>query len=190
MEKLAEEGVKIPGVLADDTSGLYGDLAGVYRDAKDEEAATRTATAWLEFLRRQIAQAPDAGARMGYEFHLALAAGFLHKPELALADVERSERELPEDYNPPRVLASLLQQMGQYDESLAASDRAFAKAYGPAKLRVYLTKARTLELKGDPAAARKLYAEAITYGRTLPEAMARPYMEQLEKAAGALENGK
>jgi len=187
MEKLAEEGVKIPGVLGDDTSGLYQQLASTYRSEKNDEAATRVATAWLEWLRRQIAKAPTPEARMNYDLHLVSAANFLHKPELAVAEVERAERELPNDYNPPRMAAGLYSQMGRLDDAIAAADRAIAKAYGPLKLRLYYMKGQYLEKKGDREAAKKTYADGIAFGRTLPDAMAKAMLGTLEKAAASVD---
>jgi len=186
METLAEEGVKIPGVLGDDTSGLYQNLAGVYRRDKDEEAATRTATGWLAYLQEQIAKAPNAEARIGYDLHLVSAATFLKKPELALPEVERAERELPDDYNPPRLAASLYEQMAKYDEGIAECDRALAKAYGGRKALIYMVKGRLLEKKKDPEAAKKAYEDGIAFGRTLPEGTGKSVVAALEKALAAV----
>lgn len=186
LEKLAEEGVKIPDVLGDDTSGLYQILASVYRRDKDEDAATRTATAWLHYLQQRIAQAPNAEARMGYDLHLVAAGNFLHKPEIALAEVERAERELPEDYNPSRLAAGIYQQMGRYDDALAACDRALRKAYGGPKLSLYLTKGRVFEKKGDREGAKAAYSEGIKFGRTLPDSVAKGTVAALEKALAAI----
>jgi tetratricopeptide (TPR) repeat protein len=186
METLAEEGVKISGILADDTSGLYQNLAGIYRRDKDEEAATRTAAAWLAYLQQQIAKAPNAEARMGYALHLVIAAIFLKTPELALAEVERAARELPNDYNPPRLAARLYEQMAKYDEAVAECDRALAKAYGAPKASLYLMKGRLLEKKKDPEAAKKAYEEGIAFGRTLPEGAGRSVVTALEKASAAV----
>jgi tetratricopeptide (TPR) repeat protein len=139
MEKLAEEGVRIPGILGDDTSSLYQQLAETYRRDKDEEDATRVATAWLQYLQ------------------VVSVAVFLHKPELALAEVQRAERELPGDYNPPRLLATIYRQMHRYDDAVEACDRAIAKAYGAPKARLYSTKGHILEEKGDKRAAKQAY---------------------------------
>jgi tetratricopeptide (TPR) repeat protein len=186
LEKLAEEGVKIRDVLGDDTSGLYQNLASIYRRDKDEDAAQRVATAWLQYLQDQIAHAPNAEARMGYDLHLVSAAGFLHKPELALTEVERAERELPDDYNPPRLASSLYQQMSRYDDALAACDRALKKAYGGPKLSLYLTKGRILSKKGDPEGAKAAYAEGIAFGHTLPDSVAKGTIAALEKASATV----
>lgn len=185
LEKLAEEGVKIPGVLADDTSGLYQILASTYRRDKDEAAATRVATAWAGYLQDQIAPAPTAEARMGYDLHLTSAAVFLHRPELALAEVERAGRELPGDYNPPRLAATLYRLMGRYGDALAACDAALSKAYGEPKARLYQVKGQILEAKGDVTGAQKAYAEGIAFARTLPEAMGKGAVQALEKASAA-----
>jgi hypothetical protein len=184
MEKLAEEGVRSQGVLADDISGLYGDLAGVYRRDKEAAAATRTANAWLRYLQEQIAHAPNAEARVGYDFHLVSAAMFLGHPEIALPEIRRTEHELPNDYNPPRLAARLYLQLGRLDDALAAIDRSLAKAYGTPRLRVYSTKADILIKKGNLRAARATYAEAIAFGRTLPPG-AESEIEALQKDLAA-----
>jgi hypothetical protein len=183
MEKLAEEGVKIPGVLGDDTSSLYQQLAGIYRQNKDEEAATRVSNAWLQYLQEQIAQTPTAEARMGYDLHLVSVAVFLHKPELAVAEIERAQRELPGDYNPPRLATTLYRQMGRYDDALAACNQAIEKAYGVPKAQLYRTKAQILQQRGDAEGVRQAYAEGIAFARTLPEEVGKPIIDSLEKAS-------
>jgi tetratricopeptide (TPR) repeat protein len=184
MEELAEEGVKIPGVLGDDTSSLYQSLAAIYRRDDDTAAATRTASAWLAYLQKQIAKAPNAEARLGYDLHLVQAAGMLQKPELALAEVERAERDLPDDYNPPRLAGQIYEDMGRLDDALAACGRALEKAYGPRKVSLYLTRGRLLEKKGDDAAAKRAYMDGLAYAKTLPEAVAKPLLPRLEQLAG------
>ena len=186
MEKLAEEGVKIPGVLGDDTSSLYQQLSMIYRRDKNETDAVRVATVWLRYLQEQIAGAPNAEARMGYDLHLVSVAVFLRKPELALADILRAEQELPLDYNPPRLLATLYRQMRRYDDAAAACDRAIAKAYGAPKAQLYYTKGQILGAKGDSDAAKRAYAEGVAFAGTLPAATAKPILAMFEKATAAL----
>jgi tetratricopeptide (TPR) repeat protein len=182
MEKLAEEGVQLHGVLGDDTSALYEQLANLYRRDQNEEAATRTATAWLQYLQQHIAKAPNAEGRLGYDFHLVNASLFLHKPELALPEVEQAERDLPGEYNPARLAARLYDALGRPDDAIAAADRCLRKAYGAPKLTAFATKARLQQKKGDLDGARKTYAEGIEFGKTLPDAIAEKHVAALQKA--------
>jgi hypothetical protein len=54
--------------------------------------------------------------------------------------------------------------MAKYDEAVAESDRALAKAYGVPKLGIYMMKGRLLGKKKDPEAAKKVYEEGIAFG--------------------------
>jgi tetratricopeptide (TPR) repeat protein len=186
LQKLGEEGLKIPGVLADDISGLYFTLASSYRAEKDEADATRIGTERVEYLRRQLAKTPNPEARMAYVLQLVSAANFLHKPDLALPEVQRAERELPKDYNPPRLEAGLYRDLGRYDDALQACDRAMGKAYGLAKLRLYLLRGKIQELNGEPEAAKKTYNDGVAFGQTLPESAAKGTVKALEDALGAV----
>jgi hypothetical protein len=62
MMKLAEEAVKIPGVLSDDISQLYSSLTYYYQ--KDPANAERVANDWVAYLRRELAQAKGPDARL------------------------------------------------------------------------------------------------------------------------------
>jgi tetratricopeptide (TPR) repeat protein len=182
LQKLAEEAVKIPGVLSDDTSSMYMILADSYRHQKDEAAATRTAEAWVEYLKQQLAKAASPDARMALDLQLTTAARFLNKPAIAIPEVERVERELPKDYNPPRLLANLYNLSGRREDAVRACEHALGLAYGPPKLNMYVTCGGFLEKKGDKTGARKLYQDGIAFGKTLPQKSAKPSMEELEKA--------
>ena len=83
--------------------------------------------------------------------------------------LQASERDLPDDYNPPARLAVAYRAMKKYDDALAASDRALAKAYGPRKLGILQTRADIYREKGDAAAARKTMEDAVKLAESLPE---------------------
>ena len=186
LQKLAEEAVKIPGVLSDDTSGLYMTLVDSYRGGKDESAATRTALAWAAYLKQELAKAANPDARMALDLQLARAARLLNKPEIAIPEVERVERELPKDYNPPRLLATLYNLSGRRDDAIRACGRALGLAYGAPKLDMYVTCGGFLEKKGDKTGARKMYRDGISFGKTLTEKSAKPSMEELQMALATL----
>lgn len=186
LQKLGEEAAKIPGVLSDDTSGMYMILSDSYRREKDEAAATRTAEAWVGYLKQQLAQAGSPDARIALDLQLTTAARFLNKPGLAIPEVERVERELPKDYNPPRLLANLYDLSGRREDAVRACGQALGLAYGTPKLNMFVTCGGFLEKNGDKTGARKLYQDGIAFGKTLPEKSAKPSMEELEKALAKL----
>jgi tetratricopeptide (TPR) repeat protein len=184
MMKLAEEAVKIPGVLSDDVSQLYGSLSYYYQ--KDPANAERVANDWVAYLRRELAQAKGPDARLALDLQLVSAANALHKPEMALPEIQRAERELPNEYMPPRTAASVYSQMGRFDDAMNACGRALALADGDPKLRTYLMCGGIIAKKGDKPAAKKMYDDGIAYGRTLPAGVGKKAIQALETAASKL----
>jgi hypothetical protein len=169
LEPLVEEALSLPDVLADDRSSLYGTLAGRAQDRGDEAAAKSWAERWLTFLEEQARAAPTAEARAAFDSHRVSAAMMLKTPERAMAAVQQSEKDLPDDYNPPARQALLYREMQKYDEGIDASRRALGKAYGPRKLRIYDVLADIQTKKGDTAGAKATLQEALQYADTLPE---------------------
>ena len=165
---------------ADDRSSLYGSLVEARKAAGDQAGARIVAAEWLAFLDGEAAGAASAEARAVLDSHRLAAAIAAGEPARAIPALEQSEKDLPDDYNPPARLAVAYKEAGSYDEALAAADRALRLAYGPRKLRVYSTKADILEKRGDPAAAKATIEDAIRYATALPRAQRSP------RAIGAL----
>jgi tetratricopeptide (TPR) repeat protein len=168
LEPATREAVGYPGLLDDDRSGLYGALVDA-RDRQNDEAGGKVAAlAWLDWLDTQAKHAPSPEARAaldGYRVSASIRAGV---PAREVPWIETSEREIPDDYNPPARLAILLGEVGRYDEALAASDRALAMVYGPRKLTLLNARATIYEKKGDTGAMKATLEEAIAYAATLP----------------------
>jgi tetratricopeptide (TPR) repeat protein len=170
LEPLAEEAVKLPGVLADDRAGLFDGLVEARKAAKDEAGVRRVAEAEWAFLvaERERGRSPEARAMLdSWIVGTALALG---DPARAVPLLQASEKALPKDYNPPYRLAVLLQEMKRLPEALAANGRARALAYGPRKLRVLSQRAGIQEALGDVAGARRSLEEAIAFAASLPAA--------------------
>jgi tetratricopeptide (TPR) repeat protein len=105
----------------------------------------------------------------------------------AVPAIEQSEKDLPNDYNPPARLAVLYRALGRLDDALAANDRALAKVQGARRLRVLTDRSAILAAKGDKAAAVKTIEEAIAYAKSLSEAQVSPRQrEALEKKLAEL----
>ncbi len=155
-------------VAADDRSSVFGSLIDAYQDAGDTTAARGMAEQWAAYLEGEAARAVGPEARAVFDPHRMSAYFELNQPERALPMLEASERDLPDDYNPPARLAAVYARMERWHEGLAASERALAKAYGPRKLRILQTRADIQTGMGDPAAARSTLEEALELAESLP----------------------
>jgi tetratricopeptide (TPR) repeat protein len=153
----------------DDRSGLYIALIDARDAAGDDEEAVRLEQEWSAFLEDAAARAKTPEQRTVYDSHRLTAYLDLGTPEKAVPMLEQSERDFPDDYNPPARLALAYKAMNQYDEALAASDRALARVYGPRKIAVLSVRADIYAAKGDTKAAKETVAQAIEVAKALPE---------------------
>lgn len=87
-----------------------------------------------------------------------LAAG---ETERAIPMLLESERDFPDDYNPPARLARAYLTLKRFDEARAAVDRASARVYGPRSLRVFVLAADIAKARGDVAAERAALEQGL-----------------------------
>lgn len=156
-------------LAADDVSSVFGSLADEREAAKDEAGARRVREEWLAYLDGEAAKATSPSARTVFDAHRLTACVALGQPERAVPFLAQSEKDLPDDYNPPQRLAIAYGAMKKYGEALAASDRAMRLVYGPRKLVVYRTRAGLYKDSGDAAAAKKTLEEMLAYAEGLPK---------------------
>ncbi len=157
-----------PDIAADDISSVYESLASEREAAKDQEGRRQALSQRASFLEAQAARAANPEARAVFDSHRLSTYLDLGQPERAVSMLEASERDLPDDYNPPARLAAAYRALKRYDEALAASDRALSKAYGPRKIGILQTRADIYVSKGDAAAARQTLEETVRYAESLP----------------------
>jgi tetratricopeptide (TPR) repeat protein len=157
-----------PDIAADDISSVYEILADEREAAGDEEGRKKVLSERAAFLEGEAARARTPDARAVFDPHRLSTYVALGQPERAIPMLEASERDLPGDYNPPARLAIAYKAAKKYDEALAASDRALAKAYGPRKIGILQTRADIYAAKGDSAAARRTIEETLRYAEGLP----------------------
>jgi len=170
LEPWVRSALGIPDLLADDRSGLYEVLVQSAEAQGDKQRVRQLAGDWLAFLEREAARAPSPEARSAFDSHRLVAALRLGDPARAIPALEASERDLPNDYNPPARLALVYLELGRYDEGLRAADRALSKAYGPRRIRVYETKAQIYLKAGDRSSGERTLLEALQFAQTLPKA--------------------
>jgi tetratricopeptide (TPR) repeat protein len=178
-ETLANKSIPLSG---DDRSGLYDSLVSARETAKDEAAAAKLRSEWIAFLEGQAAKAKTAEQRAVYDPHRLSLYIMLKTPEKAIPMLEQSQKDFPNDYNPPSRLALAYKAMGRYDDALAASDRALAKAYGPRKITILRARYDIYTAKGDKEMAKKTLEETIRYAKSLPkEQVSKAMIDSLEK---------
>ena len=166
----AEEVLRGPrsGLAVDDVSGLYQTLAQQRDSAGDAAGKKKLLEEWAAYLEVEAAKGKTAEARAAFDPHRITAYLELGQPERGIPMLEQSERDFPDDYNPPARLALAYRGMKKYDEALAASDRALLRAYGPRKLVILNARADIYEKKGDLAGAKKTREDALAWAESLP----------------------
>jgi len=187
LEAAVRDALSFDGLPDDDRSALYGALVDARDQQNDEPGGKAAALSWLDWLDRQARSAPSVEARAALDGYRVAAAERAAAPERVLATIEASERELPDDYNPPARLALVLRQMGRYDEALAASDRALSKVYGPRTITVLDARATIFEKKGDPEGAKAALRQALDFAATLPPSeRTKGTIARIEKRLGRI----
>jgi tetratricopeptide (TPR) repeat protein len=155
-------------LAVDDISSVYLTLAEEREAARDADGRKTVLTELASYLEGEAARAKTPVARVVFDSHRLSAYLQLNAPERALPMLEESERDLPDDYNPPARLAVAYKAMERWDDALAASDRALPKAYGPRKIGIWLARADILAGKGDQAAARLAVEQALAEAEAFP----------------------
>jgi multidrug resistance efflux pump len=75
--------------------------------------------------------------------------------------LSESERDFPDDYNPPARLARAYLTAKRLDDARAAIDRASARVYGPRSLRVFALAADIAKERGDRRGERAALEQAL-----------------------------
>ena len=149
-----------PRTSADDRSALFEELVETKKERKDEDGAKTTARAWATFLEREAARAPTKQARAVFDAHRLSAYLAAGEPERAVPMLAESERDFPDDYNPPARLARAYLTARRLDDAQTAIERASARVYGPRSLRVFALAADIAKARGDVAEERAALEQA------------------------------
>lgn len=168
-------------VLADDRSGAFEELVYALKSEGEPAEAKRVAGAWASFLEGEAKKATNPAARAVFDPHRLSAYIELGQVERALPMLLESERDFPNDYNPPARIARADLELKRFPDALAAAARARQKAYGPRKLKIYLLTADIFAAQGNRAGEKEILREALAYAKTIP------LREGYEKLRGDME---
>jgi tetratricopeptide (TPR) repeat protein len=171
VEPRARRALAAKGALADDRSWLYRELVSAREARGDARGARTLAREWLAFLDGEAARARTPLARAAFDGQRLEAALSLGEPHRVLRALLASERDLPGEFVPAANLAALYLALERPRDAIAAADRALARAEGPRRIRVLVTKARALEALGDRAGARGVLERALSDAAALPDAI-------------------
>ena len=171
VEPAARLALRVPGVLADDRLGLYGNLVAARKALGDAAGSRRLAREWLAFAEDEARRAPTPLGRSAYDGARLSAALELGEARRVLPALRESARALPEEYFAQSYQAVCALEAGEPREALEAARRAVALAEGPRKVRVMTVEAQALHALGDDDGARAALTAAIAHGEGLPEAV-------------------
>jgi tetratricopeptide (TPR) repeat protein len=155
-------------ILADDRSDLFDYVIGSLRESGRDAEVKKVAVVWSAFLDEQAAAAATPAARAVFDAHRVRAYAAIDQPARALPMLAQSERDFPEDYNPPARAAAVYFATKRYEEALDAVKRAIGRAYGPRKLQLWALEADVFEAEGNSASARGALQAALDYARVVP----------------------
>jgi len=148
-------------LLADDRSALYEEAVTTKSERGDAAGAHELAKEWATFLEGEAARAQTSDARASLD-PLRLGAYLaLGEPARAEPMLLQSEKDFPDDYNPPARLGRVYLEMKRLDDADKAADRAAARVYGPRAMRVFALKADIAKARGDRAGETKALEEAL-----------------------------
>jgi tetratricopeptide (TPR) repeat protein len=137
-----------PDASADDRADTLDALADVYDEQGDKKKAREAHVKRLAILEDAAQKAPTPAAASAFDYARAGSYMQLGKADEALRMLTEREKQLPDSYEPPARLASVLNALKRYPEALAAIDRALKFAYGPRRVGYLGTKAEILGALG------------------------------------------
>jgi len=156
-------------LVGDDRSGIYFALEDAREAAKDSIGLHTLREEHVALLEKEAAAAKSAEQRAVYDSHRVALYIALARPEAAIPMLEQSRQDFPDDYNPCQRLATIYKEMKQWNEALAASDQALARAYGPRQFLVLNTRADIQLGMGDRSAAEKTLNGALAKAEAMPD---------------------
>src|SRR5262249_41687795 len=133
---LADPSLKL---AEDDRSALFSSLFDERQDAKDAEGAQRVADAWVADLDAAASRAQSPEQRTALDPNRLNAFEAANRLKDAIPMLEQSEKDFPNDYNPPARLALVYLKLQRYDDAMTAASRALERVYGPRRIRVLST---------------------------------------------------
>ncbi|HEY1552876.1 MAG TPA: hypothetical protein VGG28_33835 [Kofleriaceae bacterium] len=144
LEKLCREALAGTVAGEDDRYQIYGALFALHTQTNDAAGAKAIADAYLDYVKHRPAPQND-DERMARDLALVRAATDDGTPELAIAQLEASERALANDPDASLRLAKLYVASNRSADAIAATTRGLARSPTPTQTaRLYGVRATVL----------------------------------------------
>ena len=161
-------------LLGDDRSGIFFSLEDARATVGDTAEVRTLRERHLAMLEAEADRSEDPEKRAVYDSHRLSLYIELGRPERAVPMLEQSQKDFPEDYNPPQRLATAYKAMQKWPEAMAASTAAMQRAYGPRQFLVFNTRADIQLGMADTLAARQTLVTALAVAEQMPEGLKSP----------------
>lgn len=141
-----QELVRLPpsSMSADDRADTWSILSGVLHAARRGAEARQAQVERLRVLEAAAQAANSPAAAATFDAARADAYLVLGRPDDAVSLLQQRTKELPDSYEPPARLASVLERLDRREAALEALDVALSHAYGPRRLGYLAQRARLL----------------------------------------------
>ena len=174
--------------LVDDTSALFDSVVETLQKQGDLAGARTEAERWVALLDAAAAHAQTPAARSVFDAHRLLAYAAAGREMDAVPVLTQSQKDFPDDYNPPARLAKVYFDTRDYERARANIDVAFAKVYGPRTMRIASLGALISKAQQKPKDAAAFLHTAIARVKPLPLTVKqRRALDQLQRDLADLE---
>jgi thiol-disulfide isomerase/thioredoxin len=143
----------------DDRSDAMASLREALDDAGRHDDARAVAEHQRAMLDDAAAKAPNPFAAMTYNWHRAEVYTYLGRGLDIVAALEKSAKDLPDEYDPLARLGWVYLKAEQWADAASWMDKALAKMYGPRKARYLGLRADIAKGAGDKDGEAKFRAE-------------------------------
>jgi tetratricopeptide (TPR) repeat protein len=163
-----------PEMSVDDHADAFAKLADALRSLGDRAGAHAADEAGVSLMEKAQKEAPSPQVAATHDYGLANAYVALGRPDAAVKLLTERQRQLPDSYEPPARLASVLASMGRHREALVAVNRALELSYGRRRHLYLSLKADILGALGDRVAQIAALEQQVAGYKALPAGQARP----------------
>jgi thiol-disulfide isomerase/thioredoxin len=168
----------------DDRSDAMASLRETLEALGKKDDAHAIAEQQRALLDDAAAKATTPMAAMTYNWQRADVYVYLGRPLDLVPALEKSAKDLPDEYDPRARLGWVYWKAGKLDDAARWTDQALAMVYGPRKGRLLAQRAEIAKEAQDWTAERRYREDAVKLWESLPPSQQSP--DALAKAKAAL----